>query len=39
MLPRLYEARSLVRPALTSIGRVLATKIAVESDPSQHRQI
>jgi hypothetical protein len=34
MFPRLYEARSLVRLALRSIGRVLTTKIAVDTDPA-----
>lgn len=34
MFPKLYEARSLVRPAFTSIGRVLTTKITVDTDPA-----
>ena len=34
MLPTLYEASSLVRPALASIGRVLAAKAAVASAPA-----
>jgi hypothetical protein len=34
MLPRLYELRSLVRRALTSIGRTLDAKITVEAIPA-----
>lgn len=35
MLPRLYERRSLVRIALTSMGMVLAAKITVETAPAR----
>jgi hypothetical protein len=33
-LPRLYDVRSRVRRALTSIGNVLAAKITVEVIPA-----
>jgi hypothetical protein len=34
MLPRLYELRSLVRAAFTSMGSVLRAKIVVEIAPA-----
>jgi hypothetical protein len=34
MLPRLYDERSRVRRALSSIGSVLPAKIAVEAIPA-----
>ena len=35
MLPRLYEVRSFVRAALTSMGSVLAAKSTVETVPAR----
>src|SRR5918999_738746 len=34
ILPTLYELRSFVRAAFTNIGRVLKTKMAVETAPA-----
>jgi hypothetical protein len=35
MLPRLYEPRSFVRAALTSMGSVLSAKSTVETVPAR----